>query len=351
MNSRDIAVSSSLLVALLTLSGCASASSEAEPSPQIVVTTSVIGSVVGQIADCVAGGEGESGDQVRVLLPIGTDPHDFQPSSEQVATMVSADVVIANGLVLEEGLEAVFEEIEADGGTVWRVAEWIDPLPFSGDHGHDEHAEEESLAEDSQGDEHAEEEAHTDADDGHADEAEHGHGDEDPHFWLDMSRMAAVAEEVGSRLSGEHGDEWTRCGQEVASDILDTEQEVFVQLEMISPDRRVIVTDHDAFSYLADRYDFEIAGVVIPGGSTLSEPTSQDLARLVATIRERDIGVLIGSVFRSSPLLGALAEESGGDLLVVDLYVESVGEAGSDQATYQQMMVFNARALAEALQD
>ena len=91
--------------------------------------------------------------------------------------------------------------------------------------------------------------------------------------------------------------------------------------------------------------------MVIPGGSTLAEPTSQDLARLIETIRERNIGVLIGSVFRSSPLLEALAEESGGELRVVELYVESVGEQGSDQASYQQMMVFNARALAEALQD
>jgi zinc/manganese transport system substrate-binding protein len=340
MTSRALTVSSVPLVGALVLSGCASASPEEERSPQIVVTTSVIGSVVGQVADCVAGGEGESGGQVRVLLPIGTDPHDFQPSSEQVATMVSADVVIANGLLLEEGLEAVLDEIEADGGAVWRVAEWIDPLAFSGDHSEDEHAEEEG---------HADEEGHDD--EGHEEGADHGHGDEDPHFWLDMSRMAAVAEEVGARLSVDHGEDWTRCGQEVASDILDTEQEVFAEFETMTPDRRVIVTDHDAFSYLADRYDFDIAGVVIPGGSTLAEPTSQDLARLIETIRERNIGVLIGSVFRSSPLLDALAEESGGDLRVVELYVESVGEPGSDQASYQQMMAFNARALAEALQD
>ena len=107
-------------------------------SPSIVATTSILGNVAGQIATCVADKEGAVSEHVTTLLPIGTDPHDFQPSSAQVATMMSADIVIGNGLYLEEGLITVFEQLEEDGANLWLTAEWIDAIEFAG-HGHHDH--------------------------------------------------------------------------------------------------------------------------------------------------------------------------------------------------------------------
>lgn len=301
-------------------------------SPSIVATTSILGDVATQIATCVAERDGATSNHVRTLLPIGTDPHDFEPSSEQVAAMMTADIVVANGLMLEEGLLGVFEQITAEGGNLWETAEWIDPLEFAGkdDDGHDDHGHEDEAAE---GDPHA-------------------HGDFDPHYWLDMNRMAAVAGELGVRLAGIAGDEaWQECGEDVSASILAAEQDVIATLDAISPEHRILITDHDAFAYLADRYGFEIAGVVIPGGSTLAEATSQDIARLVADVTDRGILALIGSVFKENTLLDTIAAESGGEVTVVPLYVESVGEPGGQTGTYQQMMVWNAQQIAQALQD
>jgi zinc/manganese transport system substrate-binding protein len=319
-------------------------------SPSIVATTSILGSVAEQIATCVADKDDAISGHVRTLLPIGTDTHDFQPSSEQVAAMLSADIVIANGLFLEEGLMTVFEQLEADGANLWLTAEWIEPIEFAGlghdDHGHDDHGHDDHGHDDHGHDDHGHD------DHGDHDHGDHDHGDHDPHFWFDMSRMAAVSTELGSRLASETGDAvWADCGVEVASSISAAEENVMALFDQIDTDKRLIITDHDAFAYLADRYGFEIAGVVIPGGSTLAEATSADLARLVAQVSERGIRALIGNVQQQNRLLDAIAGESGGTLQVVPIYVESIGEPGTPAADYQGMMIWNAQQIVEALQD
>ncbi|REK12606.1 MAG: zinc ABC transporter substrate-binding protein, partial [Actinobacteria bacterium] len=91
-------------------------------SLHIYATTSVLGDVASTIA-------GDDAD-VSVLIPIGADPHSFAPSSSQVAEMGQADLVIANGLGLEESFEAVLEGIESDGGSLLEIGPALDPIPF-----------------------------------------------------------------------------------------------------------------------------------------------------------------------------------------------------------------------------
>ena len=294
----------------------------------LFATTTVLGSVVQDIATCV----GNDSVAVEVLMPVGADPHDFAASSEQLALMTEAGVVVANGLGLEMGLDDALEQIEADGGAILHVAEWVDPLPF-GEHDEDhDHAEEEA------GHDHAEE------------EAGHDHGEFDPHFWFDLSRMALVAEQLGVELEGILGEAAPSCGETLAQEIRATEDEVKAILSAIPDDNRVLVTDHDAFGYFAAAYDFEIAGVVIPGGSTLAEPSSAELAALVATVEELGIPALMGNVYEQSDLMEAVAQESG-SLTVVPLYVGSVGGPGSGAEDYQSMMLTNAQLIADALGD
>lgn len=336
-------VLASLSAGILVLSGCSAATEEltvsdetsmaegteamAQVDTTLFATTTVLGSVLEEIVTCV----GDDTVAVDVLMPIGSDPHDFAPSSEQMARMADAGIVVANGLGLEGGLTDALDQLEADGGTVYHVAEWIDPLPFADmatdehDHGHE--------------DEHSSEEVEGDG---------HEHGEFDPHFWLDMSRMAEVAGQLGIELEPVLGAESSACGESVAADILAAEEEVTSILDAIPDERRLLVTDHEAFSYFAARYNFEIAGVVIPGGSTLAEPSSQQLAALVATIEELSVPALMGNIHEQSDLLTAVAAESG-DLSVVSLYVGSIGGPDSGVDDYQSMMLTNAQLIADAL--
>ena len=327
-----------LVVAGVTLAGCGGGTSDdqaggASPSAstQVVATTTVLGDVVGRVAAC-------GGGSVTTLLPLGADPHDFSPSSEQVATVVNADLVVANGLGLEEGLADALASAAADGATVMEVAALVDPLPFGdGDGAHDDdHADDEA--------EHAEDE-HSESDG-----EDHDHGDLDPHVWHDVSRMATAAELIGAELAGITGDDaYSDCGVQVADELRATDTQVRDILAAVPADQRVMVTDHEAFGYFADAYDFEIAGVVIPGGATLAEPSSRELAALVDVIVDRGVPAIFSNTNSSSALVDAVAAESGTEVEVVPLYVESVGPDGSGAESYADMMTTNAQRVADAL--
>ncbi len=357
---RKHAPLSLLAITGFALAGCApQASPEATEAPEpsataedtpaevttISATTTILGNVVEQVLSCV----GDDGYGVNVLMPLGVDPHDYQPSSAQLATIAQSGVVVANGLALEESLVEPLEELEAGGGTVYRMAEMVDPIAYAdleedGHDGHDDHSDE--VKEEDGHDDHSDE---VKEEDGHDDHDDHGHGQFDPHFWMDMERLALSTQMLGAELAVNYGADFERCGAEVATSIRDAEAQAIDILDSIPEGNRVLITDHEAMNYFAERYNFEIAGVLIQGGSTLAEPSSQELAALIDEIEARGLTTVFGNFHVPSDLLQAIAAESGGEVQVVPLYLGSIGEAGSEYASYQEMMLANARAIANAL--
>lgn len=340
---RSTSALGALLAASLVIAGCGSASdaddvtsatqSAAGPAGLAVGTTTMLGDVVGDIMEC-AGGNAET------LMPVGADPHDFSPSSEQVATLVNADVVVANGLGLEEGLTDALDSASADGATVLEVAPMVDPIEF----GAATHSDE--------GDAHSDEDAetHSHEDEEHSEDDDHGHGSLDPHFWHDVSRMAEAAEKIGVELAEVTGDDaYATCGTEVHDQLVQTDEQVRDILTAVPDDRRVLVTDHDALGYFADAYDFEVAGVVIPGGSTLAEPSSAELADLVQTIDAEGVSAVFSNTANSTALVDAVATEAGTQVEVVELFIGSLGSPGSGADTYAGMVTTNAQLIADAL--
>jgi zinc/manganese transport system substrate-binding protein len=119
-------------------------------------------------------------------------------------------------------------------------------------------------------------------------------------------------------------------------------------LAAVPPERRVLVTNHDVFGYFAERYGFEVLGAVIPAGSTLAEPSAHDLDDLATLIEQAGVPAVFADTSAPSRLADALAGE-GTDVEVVELYSESLGEPGSEGATYIGMVRTNARRIADAL--
>ena len=331
------------LATALVLSGCVDLSGETDlaappaesPSPalSIVVSTTVLGGVVSDIARCAEGDD----QAVTVVMPAGVDPHDFQPSSAQVASMVAADLVIVNGLGLEEGLLPALDSIGSDGARVLEIGALIDPLPFG--------AEAEEHSEDEHHDDHADE----DHSESGAEEDDHAHGAYDPHFWMDMDRMAAAARLIGEEVETFGAEGYSACGEEVAASIEAAEQELLDTLAGVPDARRILVTDHDALSYFAESYGFRVIGVVIPGGSTLGEPNSQELAALVSVIQDQDVPAIFGDATLSNEILEILAAEAGRDVQVVPLFIGSLGGPDSGATSYEEMMMTNADRIAQAL--
>lgn len=286
--------------------------------PSVVVTTSILGDVVTEML-------GDAAD-VEVVMPRGVGPHDFQPSAQQVAAMGDADALVTNGAGFEEGLIATIESTEEAGVPVHHAIDAVGTLPAG--EGGDEHADD-------------------GAEDGHA------HEGVDPHFFTDPERMAEAAEGIMAFLVEEvpalDTDEVaTRAGAYVealgalTASVTDT-------LSVIPEDRRIMVTNHEVFAYFADRFDFEVVGVIIPGGGTGAEPSAGQLAELVSLVEAEDVPAVFADTSAPTALADALAREAGGEVEVVELFSESLGEDGSGGTTYRQMVQTNADRIADAL--
>lgn len=316
----------SLSVAALLLTGCAATPQAAPPAidPVAIATTSVLGSVVGDITTC-------AGASSMSLMGPGDDPHTFSLSSDQVAQLTRARLVVANGYGLEEGLAGALANAASDGATIFEVAPAMDPLEYvaAGDETED-HADEPEGGTDEHG---------------HAADATH-----DPHAWLDAGRMALGAEAIGDKLAEVTGEQkYAECGAEVASDLTNLDEELTETLASVPAERRVLISDHDAFAYFADAYDFETVGVVVPGGSTDAEPSSADLAAIVGVIREHQVPAIFSNVAVNPKVVEAVAAEVGTEIEVVPLFVGTLGEPGSGAETYADLMRTNARLVADAL--
>jgi zinc/manganese transport system substrate-binding protein len=294
-------IAAALLPVALVLGACGSDAADS-PDLTIIATTSIAGDLVSDVV----------GDDatVEVLMPIGTDPHDFQPSSQQAAALRGADLVVAWGLGLEEGMDDVLGAAAEEGVRILGLSALVDPIPFQDDH---------------------------------------DHGGLDPHTWMDPVRMAQAAREIGTALAEIAPDvDWAVEAERAAGEMMAVHEEVESILASIPADRRKLVTSHESLGYLAARYDFEIVGVAIPGGSTLAAPSSAQIAALVDAIRDAGVPVLFAEASSSPSLLEAVADEVEG-VRVVEILEGSLAEPGEPGDTLAGMLVHNAGVIAEAL--
>jgi zinc/manganese transport system substrate-binding protein len=303
---RRLPLRGSAVLALAASCGDGGASSGG--TGEVVVSTSILGDVVSEVAgDCLT---------VDVLIPPGVDPHGFEPSAAQAAELREADLVIINGLELEEQFESTIDSAADDGVEVFAVAEELDPLPL-----------------------------------GDASE-EDDHGDLDPHVWQDPERMARATMLIADELAA-HTDcdpaELTERAETYSAEIRAVDAAIAQELDAIPVDQRVLVTNHDAFGYFADRYGFEVLGTVIPSGSTLAEPSSSELAALAELIVEVGVPAIFAETSQSTALAEALADETGRPVEVVELDADALGDEGSGAATYLELLQTNADRVVAAL--
>ena len=109
------------------------------------------------------------------------------------------------------------------------------------------------------------------------------------------------------------------------------------------------MTNHLSLGYFSDRYDFEMIGTVIPGGASLANPSSSELASLVEIIEHEQVPAIFTETIEPDVLAQAVAAEVGYDVAVVELYTGSLGEPGTDGDTLIGMLATNVERIAEAL--
>lgn len=299
-----------LLGVSLLAGACSTSGSGDGDAPLVIASTAILGDIVGEVTGDVI--------DVETLMPRGADPHSFEPSARQAARLRDADLLLVNGLGLEEGLLDAVESARDDGVTVFEVAPAVDPLPIG------------------------------QAPDDHEDE--HAEGDLDPHVWMDPLRMDEGLGLIGEELFQIAPEvDWATRVAAYRGEIRDTHAQIQEILSRVPSERRKLVTDHDSLTYFAARYGFEVVGTVVPGTSTLGAPSAGDLSRLAELIRTEEVPAIFVETSQDRRLADALAGEVGTDVEVVSLFAGTLGEPSSPAGTYLGMLMTDAQRIAEAL--
>jgi manganese/zinc/iron transport system substrate-binding protein len=297
-------------VLLLTLlaAGCAPGGSRPDGPPLVVATTGMIAEMAARIG----------GDEVRVeaLMPTGVDPHLFKPSQGDVRRLDRAALILYNGLHLEGKMTEILARM-ARYRPVVAVAEQVsreDLLEVDGFEGH-----------------------------------------YDPHLWFDVrlwSQVLVPITDALARLLPDHADTFRARADALRVDLLELDAWAETTLESLPPERRVLITAHDAFGYFGRRYEFDVLG--LQGISTVTEAGLQDVERLVQRIvRDRIPAIFIEASIppRSIQAVQAACQARGHRVAIGgELFSDSMGPPGTEEGTYAGMVRHNVRTLLEALQ-
>ncbi|NEK60268.1 zinc ABC transporter substrate-binding protein [Geodermatophilus sabuli] len=240
------------------------------------------------------------GDRVDVssLTPPGAEAHDLELTPQDVAAVAEADL-----LVYLDGFQPALDEAAGSeaADTSWDAGQAADlSLTAADDHGHEHEGEgEEPEGEEPEGEQHGDEEP------------------VDPHFWLDPIRLAAVGDAVADRLAvldPDGGATYEENAAALRADLEALDAEMQAGLGDCAVD--TLVTSHDAFGYLADRYGLEVVG--ISGLSPSQEPDPAQLAEISTLVRERGVTTVYTETLVDPAVAETVADEAGVETAVLD---------------------------------
>ncbi len=314
-------------VVALVLVACGQTPVAQQPTPseaagpiRVMASTSIIADVVKQVG----------GDRVEVstIVPIGGDTHSFVPTPQDVARLSEARVLFVNGAGYEEFLTRL---ITGAGDRV-EVVELSEGIRLRELAAGEEHS-------------HAEDEAH-----GEEKEHNHEHGLLDPHTWTDplnVKYWTLTIAETLSRIDGANADVYAENAARYNEELEQLDAWISEQFAQVPEERRLLVTDHAVFGYMAERYGLRQVGALLPGFSSAAAPSAQELAQLQDRIRDLGVkAIFVGNVVNEK-LARQIAEDSG--VQVVTVLTESLTPAGGVGETYLDYMRYNVSVMVEAL--
>jgi len=307
MSRRFIATLVALLAVSAACGGSSSSPSASASGYRVMATTSVF-------ADLARLALGDS-VQIDSIIPAGVDVHTFEPSPSDAAKIAAADLILMNGLGLDEWVVSLVEAANKSEADVLRLGEELDvsdawtylASPES--------------------------------------ETEHAY---DPHVWLDPIGAAHYVQRIVDRVVQDRPELTNTVRTASAKGFVtlqDLDAEIRAVFLAIPEVNRKIVTFHDAFGYFARAYNITIVGVAI--ASPGQDPSAREIAALIDAIRASGVTTVFSEVQFPSKVLTSIAAETGATVLA-DLYSDALGAAPGD--TYLGAMRANATAIASSMQ-
>ncbi len=289
-----------LTLSALFLTGCGSASQSSDNTLRVLASTSFLADIAQNVA----------GDRLEVtsLLPFGADPHSYQAAPVDVAKIAESDLLILNGLEYEQFIEPLLENSGGEA-LVIEASAGLSPGEDAG--------------------------------------SEHG---VDPHMWLDPNLVITYVENIRDgliKVDPDGVDIYTENSESYIVQLKELDEWIVGQVNIIPIERRLLVTNHEALGYFAERYGFEIAGSVIPSFSSNAASSAQEMARLIDEIKNINAPAIFLDTADNDTLAKQIADETG-VMIVDDLHLESLTQ-GPPAATYIDMMKHNVSRIVEAL--
>ena len=253
-----------------------------------------------------------AGDRLQVasLLPVGVDPHGFEPTPSDIRQIADSDVLIVHGQGLESFLSKPLSTSRRPNATTIEASAGLAPKQR----------------------------------DGQAGEA-------DMHFWMDPNLALTYVENIRKGLAAADpagAQDYDMKARAYLQKIKDLDAWIQVQVAAVPAARRLLVTDHEEFGYYAERYGFRVVGAVVPSVNPDAAPSAQSLAALTERLKSTGAPALFLEEGSSRQLAEQVARESGVKV-APGLYTHYLSDAKGPAPTYIEMLKYDTGVIVQAL--
>lgn len=283
----------------LVLCACLLANLLIGQDKKLVLSTA---SIFADMAENIAGGQLE----IKTIVPIGGDPHIYEPTPADAQLISKADLILKNSLTFEGWLDDLIESA-GSRSTVVTITEGVSAIRSA------------------------------------------YKGSADPHAWMDASFGLIYIENIKNalvQLDPDNREIYEFNYKVYRQQLEDMDAYIFEQISKIPEGRRILITSHDAFQYFGRRYGVQLEAVI--GISTEAEAQTSDIIRLSKVIKESGVPAVFIETTVNPKLLKQIAEDNkvfiGGAL-----FSDSIGEKDSEAPSYLEMLKYNTDTIVSAL--
>ena len=275
-------------------------SAKAQEKPLVVCTASMIADLVNEIC-------GEE-VEIKTIVPVGGDPHIYEPKPSDAQLAAKADLIFKNGLTFEGWLTELLENSGTKAKIV-AVTEHVDPI-----------------------------------------KSQEYKGSSDPHAWMNVSLVATgyirSIKDALVALKPESAEIFNFNYGVYKQQLEDLDKYITDQIASIPKGKRVLITSHDAFQYYGIRYGIKLESII--GTSTDAQAQTSDIVRLQKVIKEGQVPAVFVESTIDPKMLKQIASDNGA-VVGGELFADSLGDEESGADTYYKMMKSNTDKIVTAL--
>ena len=274
---------------------------------QVVATNSIIYDITKNVAGDLA--------DIHSIVPVGQDPHEYEPLPQDVQKIHDADLIFYNGINLENADDAWFTKMVKNAGKVadkdyFAVSDGVDVIYLEG-------AKEK--------------------------------GKEDPHAWLNIENGVIYAKNIAKQLIAKDPKNKETYEKNLAAYVEKLEaldKDAKQRIAKIPEEKRLIVTSEGCFKYFSKAYDIKSA--YIWEINTEEEGTPEQITKLVRQLRESKVPSLFVESSVDDRPMKTVSQETGKPIFST-IFTDSIAEAGKDGDSYYSMMKWNLDKIIEGL--